>query len=115
MNSANWVARIAASAIGASVGAAFVYLYNAIKANNAHWQGVELPSLTAFYAWASPWGLAVPAVILLAGVGCLRCKTRPDLILHIVSYSGWLYALAWSLGCILAWEIPYVIIHPEIK
>jgi hypothetical protein len=115
MNSANWIARIATCTIAASVGAAFVYLYNAVKANNARWQGVELPSLTAFYAWASPWGFAVPVAILLAGVGCLRGKTRPDLMLHIVSYSGWLYALAWSLGCILAWEIPYVIIHPEIK
>jgi hypothetical protein len=115
MTSANWITRIAASTIAASVGAAFVYVYNTIKANNAHWQNIELPSLTAFYAWSSPWSLAVPAVILVAGIGFLRCKTRPDLILHIVSYSGWLYALAWSLGCILAWEIPYVIIHPQIK
>lgn len=115
MNSANGIDRIAASAIAASVGAAFAYLYSTIKANNAHWQGIELPSVTAFYAWASPWGLAVPAAILLAGIGCLRCRTRPDLILHIVSYLGWLYALAWSLGCILAWEIPHIIIHPQIK
>lgn len=115
MNSGNWIARIAASTIAASVGAAFVYLYNAVKADNAHWQGVELPSLTAFYAWASPWGLAVPAAIFFAGIGCLRCKTRPDLIIRIVSYSGWLYALVWSLGCILAWEIPYSIVRPEIK
>lgn len=115
MDPANRIVRIAASTIAASVGATFVYLYNAIKANNAHWQGIELPSLTAFYAWASPWGLAVPAAILLAGIGCLRLRTRPDLIIHMVSYSGWLYALGWSLGCILAWEIPYVIIDTEIK
>ena len=115
MSSSNWVARISASTLAAFAGAAFVYLYNTIKANNAHWQGIELPTLTAFYAWASPWGLAVPAAMLLAVMGCLRCKTRPDLILHTLSYLGWLYALAWSLGCILAWEIPYVIIHPEIK
>jgi hypothetical protein len=115
MNSANWIARLAASTVAASVGAAFVCLYNTIKANNAHWQGIELPNLTAFYVWASPWGLAVPAAILLAGIVCLRRKTRPDLIIHIVSYSGWIYALAWSLGCILAWEIPYIIIHTDIK
>lgn len=115
MNSADRIARIAASTIAASVGAAFACLYSTIKANNAHWQGIELPSLTAFYAWASPWGLAVPALLLLAGIGCLRCKTRPDLVLRIVSYLGWLYALAWSFGCILAWEIPYIIIHPVIR
>jgi hypothetical protein len=109
------MARIAASTIAASVGAAFVYLYNTIKTNNAHWQGIELPNITAFYVWASSWGLVVPAAILLASIGCLRRKTRPDFILHVLSYLGWLYALAWSLSCILAWEIPYVIIQPEIK
>ncbi len=115
MDSANRIVRIAASATAASVSTVFVSLYNTLKVNNAHWQGIELPSLTAFYAWASPWGLAVPAAILLAGIGCLRLRTRPDLMLNIVSYSGWLYALAWSLCCILAWELPYVIIDAKIK
>jgi hypothetical protein len=115
MKSSHWIARTAASITAASVGAAFVYLYNTIKANNAHWQGMELPSLTAFYAWAAPWGFAAPAVILFVAIGCLRRKTQPDLILRVLSYLGWLYALAWSLGCILAWEVPYVIINPEIK
>jgi hypothetical protein len=115
MYPANWTARITASTVAASIGATFAYLYSIIKTNNAHWLGAELPSLTTFYVWASPWGAAVPAAILLAGMGCLRCKTRKDAVLHIVSYAGWLFALAWSLGCILAWEVPYVIIHPEIK
>jgi hypothetical protein len=114
MRSSDWATRIAASTTAASVGAVFAFLYNSMKANNAHWQGMELPGLTAFYAWASPWGLVVPAAVLLAGMGCLRCKTQPERILHILSYAGWLYALAWSLGCILAWEIPYLIINPAI-
>jgi hypothetical protein len=115
MDSANANVRIAASTAAAAVSAVFVCLYNLMKANNAYWQGIELPIFTAFYEWASPWGLAVPAAIFLAGLGCLRFRTRPDLMFHIVSYSGWLYALAWSLGCILAWEIPYVIIDTGIK
>ena len=115
MDPTNSIVRITASAAAAFVSALFVNLYNTMKVNNAHWQGLELPSLTAFYAWASFWGLAIPVVVFLAGIGCLRLKTRPDLILSIVSYSGWLYALAWSLGCILAWELPYVIIDTEIK
>ena len=115
MDSANRIVRITVSAAAAFVSAVFVNLYNAMKVNNAHWQGLELPSLTAFYAWASPWGLAVPAAVFLAGIGCLRLRTRPDLMLNIVSCSGWLYALAWSLGCILAWELPYVIIDTAIK
>ena len=115
MDSANRIVRVAASAAAAFISAVFVSLYNALKVNNAHWQGIELPNLTTFYTWASPWGLVIPAAVFLAGIGCLRLRTRPDLILNIVFYSGWLYALAWPLGCILAWEIPYVIIHPEIK
>jgi hypothetical protein len=103
------------STIAALVSAGFVFLYNAIKANNARWQGMELPSLTAFYEWASPYGLAIPAAILLTGIGCLRLRTRPDLVLNIVSYFGWLYALAWPLGCIFAWEVPYVIIGTGTK
>ncbi|MBW1742150.1 MAG: hypothetical protein JRJ47_01805 [Deltaproteobacteria bacterium] len=115
MDSSNRIVRVAASAAAAFISSVFVSLYNAVEVNNAHWQGIELPNLTAFYAWASPWGLAIPAAVFLAGIGCFRLRTRPDLILNIVSYSGWLYALAWSLGCILAWELPYVIIDTEIK
>jgi hypothetical protein len=115
MHSVKETVHIAASTAAAFVGAVFVYLYNAMKANNAHWQDIELPVLTAFYERVSPWGLAVPAALLLAGIGCLRFRTRRDFILHIVSYAGWLYALGWSLGCILAWEIPYVIIDTGIK
>ena len=114
MDSANRIVRITASAAVAFVSAVFVSLYNTLKVNNAHWERIELPGLTAFYAWASPWGVAVPVVVFLAGLACLRLRARPDLMLNIVSYSGWLYALAWSLGCILAWEVPYIIIHPEI-
>lgn len=115
MDSASRMVQMLSSTIAALISAGFVFLYNAVKANNARWQGIELPSLTAFYEWASPYGLAVPAAIFLVGIGCLRLRTCPDLVLDIVSCFGWLYALAWPLGCIFAWEVPYVIIRTGIK
>ncbi|UCG81718.1 MAG: hypothetical protein JSV60_05435 [Desulfobacterales bacterium] len=115
MDRAGRIVRILASTIAALLSATFVFWYNAIKTNNARWQGIQLPSLTAFYEWASPYGIAVPAGILLTGIVCLRLTARQDLVVNVVSYLGWLYALAWPLGCIFAWEVPYVIIGPGIK
>ena len=106
-----------ASSIAALISAIFVLAVSIIQTSNARCHGIEnaLPNPTVFYASYSPFGLAVPFLLFTAGLLCLRMKNKSDLAVTIIFYIGWLFALAWALGCVFFWQLPYVQICPEIK
>lgn len=110
MNSPNIFVRFSTALLAALAGSAFVAAYTSIKVHNANHQNLELPPLAHLFAWASPCGFVVPALMLLTFIACVRSKKQTGLVVDVVSSIGWLYALVWSLSCIVAWELPYVLL-----
>jgi hypothetical protein len=106
-----------AATVATLISAIFVISVSSIQTSNARCLGIEaaLPYPTMFYATYSLYGLAVPVFLFIAGLLCLRQENRSDLVLTVVCYMGWLFALAWALGCIFFWQLPYVEICPELK
>jgi hypothetical protein len=92
----------------ASVSALFVVAYNAIKTGNALCEGGAgaLPYPTAFYSGFAPAGLLVPFVLL--GVMRYASDRRPALF-TAARELGVVLSLAWSLGALWAWSLPYAL------
>ena len=104
------VARLISAVLASLTSAVFVFAYNTIELDNARLNNIEksLPNITNFYSWASLYGFIVPLFIVVTGILCMNIKKAP-LMNVTLSYFGWVFSLAWSLGCILAWELPYYI------
>ena len=117
MKKTNAMIHLLAAFIAATLSTIFVISVSSIQTSHARCHGIEaaLPYPTMFYASYSLYGLAVPLLVFIAGLSCLRQQNRSDLGLTVVCYIGWLFALAWALGCIFFWQLPYVEICPEIK
>jgi L-asparagine transporter-like permease len=104
------IVRLIGAVLASLASAVFVYVYNTIEMHHARLQNLmnSLPNLTNFYAWASPYGFIVPLLVLVIGILCINIR-KAAIVNLTLSCFGWLFSLIWSLGCILAWKLPYYI------
>jgi len=104
------IVRLISAVIASLASAVFVYIYNTIELHHARINNIinSLPNITNFYTWTSLYGFIVPLFILVIGILCMNIK-KASLINLTLSCVGWVFSLAWSLGCILAWKLPYYI------
>lgn len=111
MDRSSETVRLAAAVLAAVIAAGFVTLYSARELHNAQAQGMKtgFPALTCFYMVTAPFGGLVPIIVLCVGALGFRLEKGGKLLVEIASSIGWLFALAWSLGCIWAWKMPYYI------
>ena len=111
------IIHLLASSLAALISAIFAFAISSIQTSNARCLGIvdALPNPAAFYSSYSPFALALPFVLCVAGLLCRRLKNNPNMAVVIICYLGWLFALFWTLGCIFSWQLPYVQICPEIK
>jgi hypothetical protein len=106
------IVRMVSSFLACLIGALFVAGYNSIQSGNAYHRGAlnDLPSPTSFYAACAPWGLLVPAAMAFGAAFLARKDRASDTLVEVHVAFGWLFALAWTLGCIVAWELPWMLI-----
>lgn len=99
--------RIISSAAATTIAVLFVLAYSSIKFhNNVEHMHRSLPSGTEFIVAAAPWAVLAPLAALTSGV----LLSKRDLAVLVISNAAWLFALAWPLACILAWEIPFILL-----
>ncbi len=113
MREGKQIVRMVSSFLACLIGALFVVGYNSIQSHNAYHRGAmlkDLPSVAGFYAVLAPWGMFVPAAMALAIVFLARKDRASDTLVEVHAAFGWLFALAWTLGCIIAWETPWALI-----
>jgi hypothetical protein len=110
------IVRLLGTVLASLASAAFVCVYNTIEMHHARLQNVinSLPNITNFYVWASPYGFIVPFLILTIGILCINLR-KAAIVNLTLSYFGWVFSLTWSLGCILAWKLPYYIPVIDLK
>jgi len=108
---------MAGAFLASLVGALFVVAYTNIHGNNARHTAAlrDLPSPSLFYYRCAPWALLVAAAMAIARVLIARKGRAPDYVVDIYIAFGWLFALAWPLGCILAWELPWMLIGGTLR
>ena len=113
MREGRQIVRMVSSFLACLIGALFVAGYNGIQSHNAGHRGAmlkHLPSFARFYAVFAPWGMFVPALMALAIVFLAKKDRAPDTVVEAHVAFGWLFALAWTLGCIVAWEGPWALL-----
>jgi hypothetical protein len=113
------VVAIIASFLASLIGTLFVMGYSSIKSRNLCLEGFsspdDWPSPARFYRAFGPWGLLVPAAMALFAVFLMRKDRFSDLVVAVYTAAGWLFALSWSLGCIITWELPWALIGGVVK
>ena len=112
----------AATGLVCAVAAAFATLLSCLFALGSHsvkchnlveHERLDLPCATHWVASAVPWVFVVPLVVLVLGVIFLRSRTRHALAITVLANIAWLFALAWPLFCLYAWELPSVLLAGE--
>lgn len=98
--------RIAGSFATAAASALFVFFYNLMKLNNAVFEGIALPHPTHFYSVVAPYGLLLPFAI--AGL-LFFAKDRHPRLFTAAKEFALVFSIAWSLGAVLAWDLPYAL------
>jgi hypothetical protein len=73
----------------------------------------DLPSVCIWFARYSTWALLLPPVFAWAGIRRLVRDRHPSTAVELLSQVTLLLALGLVLGCILAWQLPYVIFEGE--
>jgi hypothetical protein len=107
MTRAERTIRIISSAAAATIAVLFVLAYSGIKFhNNVEHIRSALPSGTAFLVAAAPWAVLAPLAALTSGM----LLSKRDVAITVISNAAWLFSLAWPLACILAWEIPFILL-----
>jgi hypothetical protein len=110
------IVRLISAELASLASSLFVCVYNTIEMHHARLQNVmnSLPNITNFYVWASSYGFIVPFLILTIGILCINLR-KAAIVNLTLSYFGWVFSLTWSLGCILAWKLPYYIPVIDLK
>jgi hypothetical protein len=89
----------------------FVLGYNHTKYHNAvEHQHAVLPSATSFVAATALGAFLIPVVILAAALLPDRWIKARRTVEMLATCFGWLFAFAWPLLCIWAWELPFVLL-----
>ena len=68
-----------------------------------------LPRLSVWFASYSGWAILLPPVIAWAGIRRLISERNGSTAVELLSQAALLLALIVALGCILAWQLPYVV------
>ena len=112
MREGRQIVRMAASFLACLIGALFVAGHSRIQSMNAYHRGAlgALPSPTRLYYACAPWARLVPAAMAIAALFLFKKDRASDTVVEAYVAFGWLFALAWSLGCIVAWDIPWMLI-----
>ena len=108
MSRAHRIVHLVASSLACLIGVCFVLGYNGVYYHNnvEHRQIMDLPAITNFFAVFTPWALLLPPSIFAVGLAA----RKHEWTFLIVTYFGWLFAIAWPLSCIFAWECPFVLL-----
>jgi len=67
-----------------------------------------LPTLCIWFARYSAWAVLLPPMIAWVGARRLIRERQPSTAVELLSQLTLLLALVLVLGCILAWQLPYV-------
>ena len=107
MTRSEHVIRIVSSSAATLIAALFVLGYHSIKYHNNVYHGrMPIPYCLQWVHAAAHWMFLVPLVVLVLGVLCLK----RSLMVTVVISVAWLFALAWPLLCIWAWELPFLLL-----
>jgi hypothetical protein len=98
-----------ASVIAATFGALFALAHSRMQEHHTRifYAGITRLYLTApaaFFSACAPWVLFVPGAMAILVVIFAKKDRVPDAAVAVHTAFGWLFALGWSLGCIVAWE-----------
>ena len=102
------VVRLAVAGAAAVVATWFVWAYCANFYHNlvVHFD-LALPWTTEFVVRMGPWAWLVPVWLLVIGAVCLA-RRRAAVVVALVTALLWLFAVAWPLFCLWAWQVPFV-------
>jgi hypothetical protein len=113
------VARIVAYVLAMLLVAAFVHAYGLLQMStlqHAHRMATKILPLPTWFYYHYAWlGYVLP--IAAAAMLFIRSEEQEKrlLTIEIISKTLGLIALAWLLGCIIAWQLPYYIPIVVIK
>jgi hypothetical protein len=69
----------------------------------------ELPRACVWLAWYSAWAMLLPPMIAVVGIRRITREKQPSTAVELLSQATLLLALLLALGCLLAWQLPYVV------
>jgi hypothetical protein len=108
------ITRVITAAVATLLACLFVLGYHSIKHHNHVEHGqLDLPTATRCVAAAAPWTFVVPLVVLVLGALFLKPRAPHNLAIVVLTSIAWLFALAWPLLCLWAWELPFVLLAGE--
>ena len=108
--------RIALAACAALIGCLFVLCYNGIMYHNVveHYDS-DIPGGTRLIDALAGWAFAIPILTAILGVMLAMSHERSGTPVLLLTQLCWLFALAWPLACILAWELPFIILSRGVS
>ena len=111
MTRAECIIRIAFAVCAGLIGCGFVSGYHGIMYHNYVVHGdFELPAITNLMTSLVPWAYAIPLLAIILGIVLAWRKERNRIAVLLLTQICWLFALGWPLLCILAWQLPFIIL-----
>jgi len=109
MNTNVAMVRVFGAALATATAALFAYGLTSIASewfSRVTWAVTVIPGL---YQSVAAYAFIVPLAVLLLGayVGGDR---KSELGTEIIVAFGWLFSLAWPLGCIFGWLTPFILL-----
>ena len=104
MKHAQEMVRVVAASLAVLASCTFVLNYDELKYHDVvECGGSKLPVMTEFVTAHTGWVFLLFPAVLVSGI---LCRKRP-LAVTVICSLAWLFALSWSLLCILAWYAPF--------
>ena len=107
MNSNVAMVRVVGAALAAGAAAAFACGLTYIASQWAPRYQVMPTTVPGLYQILAPYAFVVPVLVLLLGA-FIGGERKSELGTEIIVVFGWLFALAWPLGCIWGWLTPFI-------